>query len=395
MAKRIGYMFIERQLTLVLNGKAYDVDPGHPAYKEIAARMTRPDGETDEEEAARADKLLSLIRRDRIDLREAAAALGIGDVVIEHGVVLVKGEPIHNSLTKRILELHKAGLPYTSFVRFYVNLSQNPSVESRKALFDFLEQGKFPLTEDGCFLGYKGVTQGRVNGKDTLVDCHSGKFDMSPGNKHSMPWEAVDNNRNSACGAGFHIGTIGHARGHGSVMIVVKCNPKDAVSVPTSDTTKLRACAYEVVNIYSDQKEAQELVKPVYTQEEIESPDLHKNETEYTLRQEPEEERRAEFAEMGRDDICREAARRGIFASTNEARAVGKELVVEALLVGDIPFEKMDNEQIADLAVRRHLFASTTSARKAGRTQMMTDLRADNKVRQDELNGVAPKKEEE
>lgn len=400
MAKRIGYMFLDKQLTLVLDGHPHEIDPGHPRFKDIVSRMQRPEGETAAEEGARCDALRSLVQDDRMDLRELAAVIGMDDIKVEHGVVMVRGKGLHNSLTKRILELKKAGLPYDGFVRFLVNLEQNPSESSREALYDFLEQGRFPLTEDGCFLGYKGVKNGTLKREDgtsyeTLVDCHSGSFDMAPGNKHSMPWDAVDDNRNEACGAGFHVGTIGHARGFGEVMIVVKVNPKDCVSVPKYDKTKLRCCAYEVVNIYSDQKTAREFIKPVYSEDEVTDEDFEEaEEEEYQLRQPSEEERRAEFEAMNRDDICREAARRGIFASTNEARWLGKDLVVEALLANDVPFEHMSRDQIADLAVRRGLSTSARTALKTGRETLMTNIRADNKARQVEM-GLAQAEAEE
>lgn len=401
MAKRIGFMFLENQLTLVLHGRPTDIDSGHPRYKEIVALLQRPADETEEEEGLRAEKLQSLLSSDRLDLREAAAAVGVDDVVIDHGVVVVKGKALRNSLTKRILELKAAGLPYTGFIRFLVNLLQNPSEASRSALYDFLEQGRFPLTDDGYFLGYKGVRKGELTRADgsiytTLVDCHSGRFDMSPGQKHSMPWAAVDNNRNQACGAGFHIGTIHHARGYGDTMIVVKVNPKDCVSVPLEEKHKLRACAYEVVNIYSEKESARELIKPVYTQEEITFEDFQKvEEEEYKLREPTEAERRAKFEAMGRDDICRAAAIGGIFASTNEARWLGKEIVVAALMANAIPFDVMTRDTTAELAVRRHLFSSVSAALKVGLPKIQSALRADNAARQAEMKAANEPAEDE
>jgi len=384
MAKKIGFLYVDGQLTLVLNGHPHDVDPKHPKFDQIVSTMKRPENETDEEEAARAEKLLSMVRNDDLLLRKAAAEIGLGDVVVEHGVVTVKGKQIHTSLSRRILELKQKGLPYEPLVNFLVNLEKNPSEESKRHLFDFLEQGRFPLTEDGCFLGYKGVRSGTLTREDgttyaTLVDCHSGKFDMSPGNRHSMPWDAVDDNRNQACGAGFHVGTIGHARGFGSTMIVVKVNPKDCVSVPAHDTTKLRCCEYEVVNVYSDRNTAQEFSQPVYKTEEVRKEDFEKDEEEY-VREEEEAalpSRRANLEAMGRDDICRLAAAEGIFVSTNEARWIGKNLVVEALLLGDLPLDLMERDQVAELAVRRRLFTNVPAALKKGLEAVKDALRAD------------------
>ena len=203
MSKKIAYMLLGGHLTVVIDGRAHDVDKSHPRYVGIKNELSVPSvrrangagPETEVEEAARAERLLKLIDTANVAIPTFP---GFEDVKVDHGVVTVKGKPMRTSLTQRILDLKAAGLPYDAFVNFLVNLEQNPSQESRDALFDFLEQGKFPLTDDGCFLGYKGVIKGRLNGKDTLVDQHSKSFDMAPGNIHEMPRDKVDNNRNSA-----------------------------------------------------------------------------------------------------------------------------------------------------------------------------------------------------
>lgn len=373
MAKRIAYLFCDKQLTVVVDGRPYDVDTAHPRYKEITNLLSA----TDLPEDQRANDIIRLIHETRVnaeDLNRAGAALGLNDISFEHGVLHVKGEPIRSTLAARILELREAGLPYTPFLKFLSNLFQNPSAESREALYDFLERGKFPLTEDGCFLGYKGVKKGTLNGKSTLVDKHTESFDMAPGQFHEMPWERVDNNRNNACGAGFHVGTLDYAKGFADVIVIVKVNPKDCVSVPLHETTKLRCRAYEVVRIYEG--EARELIKPVYTDDEVRVSGFESAETEeYKLREPSVDEVRAEYNAMGRDDICRLAASRGIFSSANEARWIGKELVVEALILGSIPFDLMERSHIAEMAVRRHLFASATSALKAGKERMVEAIR--------------------
>lgn len=370
MSKKIAYAYIGGHLTVVLHGHAHDVDKTHPKFQQILNCLKRPrvngvvPAETDRDETARAKLLLSLIEASLITV---PAGIGWDDVKVDHGVVTVKGKPMRTSLTQRILDLKAAGLPYDAFVNFLVNLEQNPSQESRESLFDFLEQGKFPLTDDGCFLGYKGVIEGTLNGKHTLVDQHSRKFDMSPGNIHEMPRDAVDDNRNQACGAGFHVGTIGHARGFGAHMIVVKVNPRDAVSVPTSDTTKLRCCKYEVVAEFQDARQAKELQLPVYTKDQYTSKDIEK----VSSVAKPAET----FDHLNRDQLVREAVDRGIVHSVNEARALGKELLIVCLTKGELCLDDMTIEDLAGLAARRHLFSSESAARKAGRARMLDAIR--------------------
>lgn len=368
MSKKIAYMLLDKHLTIVIDGHAHDVDAQHPRHAQIVALLKRPALESSIEEDVRAKRLLKAIKSDKLDLRVLSAQVGFSDVQVDHGVVTVKGQPMRTSLTARIVELQMAGLPYEPFVRFLVNLQANPSEESRNALFDFLEQGRFPLTDDGCFLGYKGVVTGILNGKSTLLDSHTLTFDMSPGNVHEMPRDQVDNNRGIACGAGFHVGTIGHAKAFGDKMIVVKVDPKDAVSVPTSDRTKLRCCKYEVVNVYENHAGAQELALPVYTKDQYAAKDFDKK----TVVSTPKEA----LNDLNRDQLVRKAVDKGLVQSVNEARALGKELLIKTLFLGKIPFADMTKGELAGLAVRRHHFVSERVARKAGSAKMIAALTA-------------------
>lgn len=393
MSKRIGYMFQSKQLTLVLDGQPHDIAVTHSQYKKIGALLSAPSNETDEEEAIRLTTLQDLVffeeKKREVLAQEIRAKIGFDDVKIEHGCVTIKGKEIHNNLTQRILELEAAGLPYAPFINFLVNLEQNPSEASRNNLFNFLEQGRFPLTDDGCFLAYKGVKDGRiqvkvgevVEWKDTLVDCRTGKFDNSPGSHNEMPWEDVDANNGEACGRGFHVGTVGHASHFGSTMILVKVNPKDCVSVPLYDKTKLRCCSYVVVNIFKDRKKAKELVLPAYSQEQYKEKNFEADEKKYEKEMQDEEEaetelEREDLQKQTRDDLCRQAARMGICASTNEAREMGKDLIIEAILLNALPFGHMSRDQVVALAVRRRLFASENAAKKAGREALEQALTA-------------------
>jgi hypothetical protein len=65
----------------------------------------------------------------------------------------------------------------------------------------------------------------------------------------------VQDDPENACSHGLHAGTIEYVKCFGEVndkIIIVKINPKDVVSVPSHETTKLRCCKYEVVQEYTD-----------------------------------------------------------------------------------------------------------------------------------------------
>jgi len=372
MANNIGFLFADANLTVVLRGEPYDISSTHLHYKEIVSLLSAPEGETPEEAEERCDLLTKLA----IECDKAAiirdATFEVDDISVSGGVVYVKGEPVHSSLAERIIELSLLGLPYDSFLKFMANLSKNPSEESRQALFAFLEQGKFPLTDDGCFLGYKGVIKGTLKGPDgepydTLVDRHSKSFDMAPGNTHSMPWDAVDDNRGNACGQGFHVGTVDHARGFGSKMVIVKVNPKDCVSVPTSDTTKLRCCEYSVVGMFEDYQKAKEFAKPVYSEEDFQHDGWEEEDQSYAEEQEAQREdeegssREEELTSLNRDDLCRRASAEGYFFSTNEARWAGKDFVLSTLLQGRFPLADKGEAWIRRFASKRRLSLTDTA----------------------------------
>jgi hypothetical protein len=120
----------------------------------------------------------------------------------------------------------------------------NPNDWSRDELFLFLEKAGCPVTEDGCFLAYKNVT-------DNYLDIYSETFDNSIGSICEMPREDVDPDRERTCSYGLHFAAkdyLKHYRHGGSRTMVVKINPVDVISIPSDyDNTKGRTCKYEVV----------------------------------------------------------------------------------------------------------------------------------------------------
>jgi len=128
-------------------------------------------------------------------------------------------------------------------LRFWENLKQNPSYNARLMLFNFLSHNGHPLTEDGCFIAYRGVTE-------DFKDKHTRKFDNSVGAICEMPRELVDDNPNNTCSAGLHVACYDYAKGFGEKLVEVKVNPKDVVCVPVDyNGTKMRTCRFEVVAV--------------------------------------------------------------------------------------------------------------------------------------------------
>jgi hypothetical protein len=239
----VPFMFVDGNLTLVLNNKSYQVLPDHINYKMILDILP----------TASPEELLKVV-----DIEKAVATFSDGLVEIKNGQVTYEGEVVHGSVSKRILEFMSKGLPFQPLVNFLNNLMENPSMQSQKELYDFLEHEHLPITEDGHFLAYKAV-------RGDYKDKYRGTFDNSVGQVVKMQRAKVDDDRARGCSDGLHAGALNYVAGYGSVesgdrIVIVKINPRDVVSVPSDcNCEKLRTCRYEVVGEYQG-----ELLKPLY-----------------------------------------------------------------------------------------------------------------------------------
>ena len=252
----VPFMWVDGNLTVILKNKAHQVLPEHTNYKMILEALP----------TANEDELLDLV-----DLEKAVANFSDGLVEVKNGKVLFEGEEVHGSISQRILEFMKKGLPFQPLVNFLNNLMSNPSMQSQKELYDFLEHEHLPITEDGHFLAYKAV-------RSNYMDKYKGVFDNHVGNVCEMRRAKVDDNRSVGCSNGLHAGALNYVASYGSVesndkIVIVKINPADVVSVPSDcNCEKLRTCRYEVVGEYQG-----ELLKPLYKSEFGED-DYHEDE---------------------------------------------------------------------------------------------------------------------
>jgi len=240
----VPFMFVDGNLTLVLNNKTFQVLPDHINYKKIMEVLP----------FATADELIVLA-----DIESSAADFSDGSIQIKDGQVTCDGVAVHGAISKRILEFMKNGLPFQPLMNFLANLVENPSMQSQKELYDFLEHECLPVTEDGYFLAYKAVGP-------NYMDKHSGEFRNCVGDTCEMKRANVDDDRSRGCSDGLHAGAINYVASYGNVdngdhIMIVKINPRDVVSVPTeNDCEKLRTCRYEVVGEYQGL-----LKKPLYS----------------------------------------------------------------------------------------------------------------------------------
>jgi hypothetical protein len=239
----VPFMWVDGNLTLILNNKAYQVLKDHLNYRLIIDALP----------TASSDELLNLV-----DIEKAVATFSKGQVDVKNGRVYYQNEEVHGSISSRILEFMKQGLPFEPLVNFLNNLMENPSMQSQQELYDFLEHEHLPITEDGHFLAYKAV-------RSDYMDKYAGKFDNHVGNICEMTRAKVDDNRSVGCSQGLHAGALNYVANYGCAdsgdhIMIVKINPRDVVSVPHDcNHEKLRTCRYEVVGEYQG-----ELLKPLY-----------------------------------------------------------------------------------------------------------------------------------
>lgn len=206
--------------------------------------------------------------------------------------------PIPEMLATRLLEFLNEELPINSLVKFWENCLANPEYRAIEELYGFLEHNGHPITQDGYFIAYKKVANhsdnemnDRFNGaylmhtgqlrlgngqfgnnqdkeeflrgasSTKLVDNYTHRINNNIGQVVSIPRQQVDKDRNVTCSHGLHVANWEYAKTYsGTVLISVKVNPKNVVSVPVDyNNMKMRVCEYTVMGIIDEQFEEKHL----------------------------------------------------------------------------------------------------------------------------------------
>lgn len=230
MSNAIPFLIQGKNIILVVDGKSHTISKDtHISYGKIVDALKEQDWDA---------------LRDLVEPKKAIIDFGNGYVSIDGDVVMWKGQPFHNALTERMIEMYQDGFPIDPMVRFMENLMENPSKRSVDQVYGFLEKNSLPITEDGYFLAFKRVRR-------DYKDCHSGTIDNSIGEIVEMERNLVDDNPDSHCSVGLHFCSesyLGHFGMRGDPVMILKINPADVVSIPTDyNGAKGRCMRYEVV----------------------------------------------------------------------------------------------------------------------------------------------------
>lgn len=169
-----------------------------------------------------------------------------GKIKMEKSKLLIDGEEIPQQLEDRVNFLLANGKDPEPIFNFWKRLKKNPSMRSVEQLWNFLNNLGIPLTEDGCFLAYKGVNK-------NYTDCYTSSISNLAGEYHKMNRNLVSDDPNEGCHFGFHVGSHEYASSFGTNVVICKVDPEHVVCVPNdSSFQKMRVCEYEVIGYGKD-----------------------------------------------------------------------------------------------------------------------------------------------
>lgn len=240
--------------TVVLNGQPHMFDHTHPQYSGLVECVHTGD----------ADEFVRLINTGN-EIENWSE----GDFEFRDGFLYFEDEQVANQPTSRVIEMIQQGFPHQPMLNYLTNLYDNVSERAVQESYTWSSHKGLPITEDGMMVGYKGV---RPHSGDTinvkngelkdgdLVDIYTGKtFRNNVGDVCSMKRRQVCDDHTQGCSSGLHVGTYEYAcdwAGSTGVVVLVKFNPKDIVSVPSDcNCQKMRVSEYEVIAIAREQLE--------------------------------------------------------------------------------------------------------------------------------------------
>lgn len=238
------YIINENGIVLFMNGQPQKVHRDDAKYAAIIAALRLP--------LADQDKAIEEVFIEA----DVNASMEEEGFKIDGDDVLYLGEPLPAPLAIKVRSLMRENLPVNLLVKFWENLKLNPSYSSVTELYDFLSYKELPITEDGCFIAYRGLQEDYYSVSGNLstkvlegVVNSKGQIYNGVGETIVIARNSCDDDRSRTCSYGIHAGSHDYAKNWSrGKLVAVKINPKDVVSVPRDyHCQKLRCCAYTVV----------------------------------------------------------------------------------------------------------------------------------------------------
>lgn len=196
--------------------------------------------------------------RDLVKMANVIDLYSVGNLKIQNNAVLYCGIPMHGVDVDRVLAFMRDHLPYEPLANYINRKMKNPDPRSIQEMYNFHEHKGMPLTDDGYFIGYKGIglndysIRGGNEPLESGMRNSEGQIYNYIGQEIRMVRSYVDTNYNNGCGHGLHVGSLEYALGWGQKVVLVKVDPADVVSVPNDcECQKMRVCAYTVIGEYA------------------------------------------------------------------------------------------------------------------------------------------------
>jgi hypothetical protein len=276
------YALIDHQSIIVSEGPASVlIAASDPTYGPVRRYLMDEHG--DDFQAVR-----DLVDTFRTGVKAAAADAvsvvdGHTDVAGQEPYRITHGDPVEEVVLAAAIRLTNSSADLAPLGAFLRRLERNPSPASRSQLFGWLKAGGFTLTTDGHIVGYKSVrSDGRsahagnepvtVVTQDGSVETVTGHVPYPVGATVWMARDLVNDDRNSACSVGLHVGTFGYAETFSEQLLVVLVDPADVVSVPTdSSAQKMRVCRLFVAARHDGAQIAEAVIDHIRTVPDFEA----------------------------------------------------------------------------------------------------------------------------
>lgn len=252
--KHYKYMTSGDSVAIFVNGKLVTVTKSHDKYKKLLRALKVGNN-------AKVDLML-------VSILGAAVAASNGVITLNEKKELTDAETneaIEPAIKKYVLEAEGKNLGlYKALIKLDRRLKKLPS-KIKGEVGDFLVDGLYPITKDGCFIAYKCL----MRSGDNLVDFHTGSFVQNVGTTPEMDRASVEQDHNVGCGAGLHVGSFSYikkmyAGKPNAVIVALKVRPEDCVSKPI-ENGKIRTCRYHVLGVISDDQPYQSAYMPWIT----------------------------------------------------------------------------------------------------------------------------------
>lgn len=240
------YILSSTALTVVdNNGKTHHIEQSHPNFGKICLAVSNNSQEEFENHLNQKIQTFEEVEFSHPLFQEKDGVWYYRDIWV-----------LNDPFVKKLKSMVSLGFTLDPLVLFLDNLYNNVSNRVIEQLVQFLDYKELPITEDGCFIAYKGLKRDKysVHGNTEVkllqgVANEAGQVLNEEGHVIEVRRNQVNDDPNVHCSHGLHAGSYKYAKDFAQgILATVKINPIDVVAVPTDyNCQKLRCCKYVVV----------------------------------------------------------------------------------------------------------------------------------------------------